>query len=109
MGAHLAILQSVAWTGMVITYSQHSSSLKEALQKTFDGKHPCGICNVVKAGRCSEQSQDRQRLLLKLDVFIYGLATETLYPLSLEPMTASAVDLYRLDRETPPTPPPISA
>jgi hypothetical protein len=109
MGAHWAILQSVAWTGMVITYSQHSSSFKEALQKTFDGKHPCGICKVVKAGRCSEQNQDRQKLLLKLDVFIYGIPTETLYPPSLETMTTSAVDLYRLDGETPPTPPPISA
>jgi hypothetical protein len=109
MGAHWAILQSVAWTGMMITYSQQSSSFKEALEKTFDGKHPCSICNVVKAGRCSEQSQDRQRLLLKLDVFIYGIATETLYPPSLETMTASVVDLYRLDGETPPTPPPISA
>ena len=39
VGAHWAVLQSVAWTGMVISYSQNAP-LTEALQKTFDGDYP---------------------------------------------------------------------
>ena len=56
IGGHWAILQSVAWVGMVINYSQ-DSSLTVALQKTFDGEHPCKLCKVVRAGKKSEQKE----------------------------------------------------
>ena len=36
IGGHWAVLQSVAWVGMAVSYSQNAS-FKEALQKTFDG------------------------------------------------------------------------
>ena len=108
MGVHWDILQSVAWTGMVITYSNHSS-LGEALKKTFDGKHPCALCKVVKAGQQSERNQGRQKLLLKLDPFVYGVPPEALYPRSVEAVSRPFLDLYCPLKETPPTPPPILA
>ena len=40
IGLHWAFLQSVAWDGMVISYSE-DAPLSEALAKTFDGRHPC--------------------------------------------------------------------
>jgi hypothetical protein len=40
------VLQVVAWTRMLYQYSQ-GSTVSEALQKTFDGKHPCEICKRV--------------------------------------------------------------
>ena len=46
IGMHWVILQSVAWTGMIIVYSQ-TAPLREALAKTFDGEHPCGLCKAV--------------------------------------------------------------
>ncbi len=51
-----AVLQSVAWVGMVISYSQ-DATLSEAISMTFDGEHPCKICTVVKEGRKAEQEQ----------------------------------------------------
>lgn len=43
---HLAGLQVVAWSGMILTYSQ-SASLSEAIEMTFDGEHPCTLCHIV--------------------------------------------------------------
>ena len=52
-GGHWAVLQSVAWTGMVIEYSK-TSPLGVALEKTFSGKNPCELCHVVTEGREKE-------------------------------------------------------
>ena len=37
LGLHWALLQSIAWVGMIASYSR-VASLAEALSKTFDGK-----------------------------------------------------------------------
>ena len=59
IGLHWEVLQSVAWFGMVINYSQ-GTTLKEGLCKTFDGKHPCCLCKMVQAGKKSENKTDAQ-------------------------------------------------
>lgn len=56
IGAHWALLQTLAWTGMIISYSQ-DATLAEAISMTFDGEHPCKMCKVVKEGRKSEQEK----------------------------------------------------
>ena len=108
MGAHWAILQSVAWTGMMISYSQ-CSTFKEALRKTFNGQHPCKLCQVVRAARNSERDQKNQVLSLKLDPFVARLPARLLFPPTLEPVSTSLLDLYCSSVEAPPTPPPIRA
>jgi hypothetical protein len=106
MGAHWAILQSVAWTGMVFSYSQHTS-FSEALQKTFDGEHPCKICKVVKAGRDSERKQPQQNLSLKLDLFVFGVSGQALFPRLIEADLPTVIDQYSSAKDSPPTPPPL--
>jgi len=59
LGLHWAVLQSVAWAGMLANYSQ-DASFAEAWSKTFDGKHPCKLCNSIKKGRAEEKQQDQQ-------------------------------------------------
>lgn len=61
LGLHWALLQTVAWTGMIVSYSQ-GASFKEALSKTFDGKHPCCLCKVVQQGRAAEKKQEGQQV-----------------------------------------------
>lgn len=56
LGGHWALLQVVAWTGMLISYSQEST-IEEALTKTFDGEHPCSMCKKISKGRETEQKQ----------------------------------------------------
>jgi hypothetical protein len=53
LGAHWALLQSVAWTAMLADNLQ-SSSFHDAVTKTFDGRHPCCLCKAIAAGKKSE-------------------------------------------------------
>lgn len=59
LGLHWAFLQTVAWTGMLVTYAQQGT-LTEAVSKTFDGEHPCKMCQFVEQGRAQERQQDQQ-------------------------------------------------
>ncbi len=53
---HLPALQVVAWTGMVVTYAQ-AVPLSEAIEMTFDGDHPCPLCNVIRKAQTSDQHE----------------------------------------------------
>jgi hypothetical protein len=53
IGVHWLILQTVAWAGMVVSYSLESNVL-EGVSKTFDGKHACRLCRVIQAGESGE-------------------------------------------------------
>jgi hypothetical protein len=57
LGLHWGFFQSVAWVGMVVSYSQ-DGSIREALGKTFDGKHPCALCKAIAKGKKSEQKSE---------------------------------------------------
>lgn len=52
-GGHWAVLQTVAWTGMVVEYSK-GSTLGASLAKTFGGKAPCKMCRTIEAGKEKE-------------------------------------------------------
>jgi len=56
LGFHWALLQGIAWTGMLVAYASEGSVV-EAVEKTFDGLHPCALCAKVKEGRDSDQQQ----------------------------------------------------
>jgi hypothetical protein len=104
LGGHWAILQSVAWVTMVASYSQ-TAPLKAALVKTFDGKHPCPICKFVSTGKKSEQKQETQKLLTKLDIFLASTPAGLFPPVPdalhfTQPPSAGARS------DAPPTPPP---
>lgn len=57
LGAHWAVLQTVAWTTMLAENLQ-STSLQDAMTKTFDGQHPCPLCRAIAAGKKSEQKTE---------------------------------------------------
>lgn len=56
MGGHLAVLQTVAWSRMLVEFSA-TDSLTEAVEKTFDGAHPCALCKVVKQTKEKEKKE----------------------------------------------------
>jgi hypothetical protein len=60
LGLHWALLQSVAWTGMLISYAR-SGSFQEAIIDTLDGQHPCFLCKIIQNGRTEEHHQDQQQ------------------------------------------------
>lgn len=104
LGGHWAILQSIAWVTMVAGYSQ-SEPLKEALVKTFDGKHPCPICKFVATGKKSAQKQETQKLLTKLDFFLASSPLR-LVPPARDPLAFAMVRPAGARSDSPPTPPP---
>ena len=66
VGLHWALLQSVAWTGMFVSFAQQTT-LREAFTKTFDGKNPCRICKLVREGQKSETEQASLLPLVKIE------------------------------------------
>lgn len=61
LGLQWSVLQTVAWAGMIIAYSQ-KTPLREAVSMTFDGEHPCPLCHLVAEGRDEERRQDQKPL-----------------------------------------------
>ncbi len=104
LGAHWLVLQSVAWVGMIVSYSQ-DAPLIEAISMTFDGEHPCKLCKVVEEGKQSTEKQT----LLKLDKKLDLLCAET--PVLLPPLLPVTLLTHGASRaparaEAPPGPPP---
>ena len=89
---------------MVISYSQNAT-LTEALEKTFDGKHPCPLCKKIAESKRSEKKSDSD---LDLKKFEFSLVTSEFTfsaPAFLDepnPTNESALTLAK----TPPVPPP---
>jgi hypothetical protein len=104
IGLHWALLQSLAWVGMVVSYSQ-KASLAEAVTKTFDGKHPCALCKAIAKGKKSEKNSDSTPAKQKLQfaharaVFVFSAPTH---------FWKVAPLVQRADSRDhgPPTPPP---
>lgn len=107
LGLHWIFLQSVAWAGMVVSYSR-CASLQEAISKTFDGAHPCKLCKLVRAGQETEKKHDVQKELKKFDLI--RVEADGFFfvhqPYEHAPTFASIVDLTR---DPPPAPPPRAA
>lgn len=53
-GAHWFVLQTVAWTQMLVVRAM-DSGFAAAVETTFDGEHPCDLCVVVREGTKQEE------------------------------------------------------
>ena len=104
-GTHWLALQTVAWAGMIVSYSE-TAPLRTALAETFDGQHPCPLCKAIAAGKKSEKKNDFTLQSKKLE---FPPAPDNVTPVAPShfqflPLAdnASAKTLFH----TPPTPPP---
>ena len=104
IGLHWAVLQSAAWAGMFVSHWR-TVPLAAAIQRTFDGKHPCQLCKAVAAGRQSERKAsltlDGKKLELISDPEIAWFVGPP--PFRLLRVTDT---LGQGIRHEPPTPPP---
>lgn len=99
---HLPVLQVVAWSGMIVSYSR-TAGLAEAIEMTFDGNHPCPLCKEIRKQQAAPDHElaapsvpDRQILISE--------APAAWSPL-LVAICAAAVD--RFDRSVAPHRPPV--
>ena len=70
-GSHWAMLQTVAWSTMLAD-NLRSRSLTEAVQRTFDGKHPCALCRNIAAAKKSEKKTEFPLQLKRLEFVSVG-------------------------------------
>jgi hypothetical protein len=104
VGGHWAVLQSVAWVSMAVTYSQ-TDSLEIALKKTFGGQHPCKLCIAVKEGKQEEQKQPVLKIETKLDIVCLQ-AIAYVHPALPFTLLSPSSDVAHPRTEAPPVPPP---
>lgn len=105
LGLHWVALQSVAWTTMVIERSCESS-FRIALATTFDGQHPCKLCQVVRAGKSAGETAKLPLKQSKLEIIRTGLSVWTPVPAAAPVFLALADDAPESRSEIPPLPPP---
>jgi hypothetical protein len=104
VGGHWAVLQSVAWVGMAVNYSQ-DASLAVALKKTFDGEHPCRLCVAVKEGKQQEKKREVFKVETRLDLACLPLVAYV-HPNLPFTLISPQSDGALPRGEAPPTPPP---
>ncbi|MBV9488838.1 MAG: hypothetical protein JO069_03820 [Verrucomicrobia bacterium] len=87
LGAHWALLQATAWMGMLVHYSEQAG-IQTGLVQTFDGAHPCHVCEAIKSGKKQEgkkapllQAELKQHFLAPWNGFhVYQAWVEMTYP-----------------------------
>lgn len=104
IGLHWAFLQSVAWVGMIATYSR-SATLGEAVVKTFDGQHPCKLCKKIASGARSEKKAEYGLELKKFE-FPYAPVSFIFRGPSLCWEVRTGNNTAALLAHSPPVPPP---
>lgn len=104
IGGQWAILQSGAWVGMFISFSRNDT-VAEAMVKTFDGNHPCRVCQFVTEGKNAEKKHEQQLPKIKIDFFLVNNPGHCWNPqwfeLEFPFYSAGTAKIY-----SPPTPPP---
>jgi len=106
-GAQWWILQSVAWSGMIVSYSAESGFLR-GVERTFDGEHPCPMCKAIQQARESESKPADALAPIQKPADLLGLAPETsifLQRASFLPPSDITPEADQLNSR-PPVPPP---
>ena len=104
VGLHWMALQSLAWTTMLVSNARHSS-LTEAVEKTFDGAHPCDLCHAVATGNKAEKKSEIVPQVAKLDL-VCPVRPQTWHP-PAAPYAYPPPRFQIVERsEAPPAPPP---
>lgn len=106
-GGQWIFLQSIAWVQMTVSYAR-SEKLSVALEKTFDGKHPCALCKIVKRGKAAEEKRERQLPQLKIDFQLAAGSCEVVPPRPIRHFTPFLA-CAELRAQSPALPPPRAA
>jgi hypothetical protein len=109
-GTHWWVLQSVAWSGMIVSYSAQSGLLK-GVEETFDGEHPCKMCKAIEQAREHESSDPSALAPVQPGTDLRGLPPEAGVALTcaaFPPPPFSEAHAEALN-SPPPLPPPRSS
>lgn len=107
IGGHWAVLQTVAWTTMLAD-NLREASFTEAVERTFDGNHPCKLCKQISAGKKSEKKNEFQFGLKKLE-FTVGPSAFRFYSALVFRLLPETCEVLHCRTLAPPLPPPRAA
>lgn len=106
LGGHWLVLQSVAWAGMLVSFAQ-TETVVVALEKTFDGEHPCDLCQAVQKGQNEEGRHAIAKTLVKIDAVLpVAAALPNRHAVAMEFFVSKSAGAVRMD--APPVPPPLA-
>jgi len=103
-GTHWAVLQSVAWTTMIVENARHEP-LGAAVARTLSGEKPCDLCKRIAAGKQSENRAEFPALKVKLE-FVHSPAPLALFAPLLDDEAKPFRHTGAHRTEAPPVPPP---
>jgi hypothetical protein len=104
VGGHWAVVQSVAWTRMLVARAGEESFAR-AVQTTFDGKHPCALCKRIEDGKQKHQRPGRVPITAKIDLLVERGFVAFIPP--LVDSEFSSISVHAPSRvDCPPVPPP---
>lgn len=113
VGGHWGMLQVVAWTGMLIDYSQ-DNPFTTAVEMTFDGDHPCAICKQVDEclsadlGDAERKAPGKVQKTMKPDALVGQVMMSVALAITdLLPATAPVAGPMGTDLEPPRRPPRV--
>ena len=106
IGGHWLVLQSVAWTTMFAANLSNHASVREAVSQTFDGQHPCPLCQVVKAGKKSEQKSELPSPTFKQLEFVHDAPRFVFASPSQFTRRVARAEFFVSHSFAPPVPPP---
>ena len=107
IGLPQGLLQTVAWGWMLTSYSQESG-FGVGLKKTFDGQHPCSLCERIAQTRPDSTPTTLSALSTLPADFLWVLETVTDSISSSREVFhfSSTAYLMGADRASPLLPPP---
>ncbi len=82
IGGHWGVLQTVAWANMIWTYTTQDGSVLLGAKKTFDGEHPCSMCDSIKAAK-TEEKKSPETFAATKKIELLALDTAGLLPLPI--------------------------
>ena len=102
---HLPVLQVVAWSGMLVSYSQ-DTDVATAVEMTFNGENPCPMCTAIKAQQLKSNADQLQAASTQAQLFYLEVPVAWF---SVTSPLARLADTPRVAHECaypPETPPP---
>jgi hypothetical protein len=102
IGGPLVVLQSVAWTTMILRSSQQVS-LAQAVSQALDGNHACNLCKKINAAQHS-QKKEMPRVPDRPDLICSTQPFQIPFSYRYFQYTESAVRIH--ERVQPPQVPP---
>lgn len=105
LAGNAAFLQGLAWCGMAVSFSRQVS-VSTAVQWTFDGRHPCSLCQMARKVASETSSPVAHRRIAHWDLLQPTETRVELPPTSPASPQFAIVSPPESRREPPLLPPP---